>query len=149
MSLVGSLKRPGNHLIRALPQPRYNRWRGTGDMVTPSFQRHSLSRRSKSWLTKFLGQGPKKACTHKIPELSKSLIGWNLMNIFVDNCEKVVADWEFLLRKVTVPSDVTSSHPGVVAAFQMLDGIMSGGPRTFYEGWPLWNSSGCLTPLKV
>ncbi|KAJ4465229.1 hypothetical protein J3R30DRAFT_3316408 [Lentinula aciculospora] len=53
------------------------------------------------------------------------------MNIFVDNCEKVVADWEFLLRKVTVPSDVTSSHPSVVAAFQMLDGIMSGG-QTMY-----------------
>lgn len=65
-----------------------------------------------------------------LTQLSQCIFGWAPGHTFVDNCKKTLADWASLLAKVIVPEDVASGDPGFVAAFAILEGVLSGNQTT-------------------
>jgi hypothetical protein len=62
---------------------------------------------------------------NKIPQLIRN----NPIPFFIANLERVFDDWIFLLVSTSLPSDMPSSDPFVLAAFQLLDSAIDGGER--------------------
>ncbi|KAK3364104.1 hypothetical protein B0T25DRAFT_445299, partial [Lasiosphaeria hispida] len=56
--------------------------------------------------------------------LCNRLIASDTIRNFADNCEKTLLDWVKLLRKITLPTNITSTDPYIIAAFKALDSII-------------------------
>ncbi|KAK0627106.1 hypothetical protein B0T14DRAFT_511794 [Immersiella caudata] len=67
---------------------------------------------------------PRKA--RRINLLCNRLIGSDAISNFADNCEKTLPDWVKLLRKITLPTNITSRDPRIIAAFKALDSVICG-----------------------
>ncbi len=62
----------------------------------------------------------------RLTNLAHRLVGHDPINTFAENCDKTVGDWISLLGKTTLPSDITSSDPRIIAAFQAVDSVICG-----------------------
>lgn len=62
----------------------------------------------------------------RLTNLARRLLGENPFNTFTENCDKTLGEWIPLLAKTTLPSDITSSDPRIIAAFQAVDGVIYG-----------------------
>ncbi|KAI3333798.1 hypothetical protein F4824DRAFT_512943 [Ustulina deusta] len=62
----------------------------------------------------------------RVTSLSKRLIGYDPIGTFADNCEKTLPDWIGLLRKATLPNDITSEDPRIITAFKAVDNVICG-----------------------
>ena len=61
--------------------------------------------------------------------LSRSLISWDPVHAFIDDCARTVGDWAALLAKLVMPAHhvtVASDDPGFVGAFSILEDVISG-----------------------
>jgi len=67
---------------------------------------------------------PRKA--RRINLLCNRLIGSDAIRNFAENCEKTLPDWVKLLRKITLPTNITSTDPRIIAAFKALDSVICG-----------------------
>jgi hypothetical protein len=58
------------------------------------------------------------------------LVGEDPFNTFTGNCDKALGDWMVLLAKTTLPTDIASSNPLIISAFQAVDRVICGqGPK--------------------
>ncbi|KAM7184060.1 hypothetical protein V8F33_013210, partial [Rhypophila sp. PSN 637] len=82
---------------------------------------------SKSQSTKKSVQGldKKHKRATRLESLSNRLIRRDAIECFANNCEKIWEDWTSLLRKTTLPPNITSSDTRVVAAFRAVDNVIS------------------------
>ena len=62
----------------------------------------------------------------RVMMLSQRLVGHDPMDLFTQNCVKVITDWISLLGKTTVPGDLVSSDPCIISAFKAVDRIICG-----------------------
>ncbi|KAM7190667.1 hypothetical protein V8F33_009331, partial [Rhypophila sp. PSN 637] len=53
--------------------------------------------------------------------LARQLLGENPFKTFAENCDKTLGEWISLLTKTTLPSNITSSDPRIITAFQAVD----------------------------
>lgn len=53
------------------------------------------------------------------------------MDLFAQNCIKAFTDWISLLSKTTIPGDLVSSDPRIIAAFKAVDRIIRGQERMY------------------
>lgn len=63
--------------------------------------------------------------------LSQRLVGHDPMDLFAQNCVKTMTDWISLLGKTTIPGDLESSDPRIIAAFKAVDRIIRGQEGTY------------------
>ncbi|KAK4032878.1 hypothetical protein C8A01DRAFT_20124 [Parachaetomium inaequale] len=81
----------------------------------------SLIHPSKSQCTISLGKDLGRVTT-----LAYRLVGHDSIHSFAENCEKTMGEWIALLGKTTLPSDIASSDPCIIVAFQAVDGVICG-----------------------
>ncbi|KAL2259549.1 hypothetical protein VTK26DRAFT_6732 [Humicola hyalothermophila] len=62
----------------------------------------------------------------RVTNLARRLVGENAVNTFTQNCDKTLKQWMPLLAETTLPSDITSSDPCIIAAFQAVDAVICG-----------------------
>ena len=68
----------------------------------------------------------------RMDSLSRSFIRHDAITYFADNCTKALDNWISLLRKTTLPQNITSSDISITTAFRSLDYIISGTKTTSF-----------------
>lgn len=81
----------------------------------------SLVHPSKSQCTISLGMD-----FGQVTILAYQLVGHDPIHSFAENCDKTMGEWMALLGKTTLPSDIASSDPRIIVAFQAVDGVLCG-----------------------
>ena len=70
--------------------------------------------------------GPSLQDPTQMDSLSRSVVRHDAIAYFADNCATALDSWISLLRKTTLPQNITSSDVSIATAFRALDCIISG-----------------------
>ncbi|KAJ2906477.1 hypothetical protein MKZ38_001458 [Zalerion maritima] len=89
----------------------------------------SIIQLPESWSQSFRGTssgGMHNRKMARLTSLTYRLLGQDPINCFAENCEKTIADWISLLGKTTLPNNIASSDPSIIAAFRAVDIVICG-----------------------
>ncbi|CAH0020151.1 unnamed protein product [Clonostachys rhizophaga] len=68
----------------------------------------------------------------RVTILSQRLVGHDdPLNLFTENCLKTITDWVLLLGQTTMPDNLRSSDPRIIAAFEIVDRVIRGQDGTY------------------
>ena len=62
----------------------------------------------------------------RVASFSRQLLGDDTIATFARNFKETLPDWIALLRKTTLPVDITSADPRIMVTFQTVDSIICG-----------------------
>ena len=101
--------------------------RSSGMTSSKAFSRIANRVNKGSPTTALLRSNSGKLRKRKLLRVTKTfhkLMGHDLINTFANNCEKSMEEWILLLKKTTLPSNITSSDTAIATAFRAVDSVI-------------------------
>lgn len=100
--------------------------RNSGTLAIQNFKRRSPIRHQKRRPSRKDLENVDKTVLARVSSLSRSLVGHNPLGFFAENCGTTMAGWISLLSRTTLPDDIESSDPRIIAAFKDVDSVICG-----------------------